>query len=103
MTIRGDNVIHLKDVYVGEVWLCAGQMNMDWPLHLAADADEAISDAKDSAAPPLPGALRGHSGAAKPKSRGRGRRVRRRRPAISRPWPTTSAAICASDSACRSA
>ena len=47
LTIRGDNVIRLKDVYVGEVWLCAGQMNMDWPLHLAADADEAVSGAKD--------------------------------------------------------
>ncbi len=48
MTIRGANVIRLKDVYVGEVWLCAGQMNMDWPLHLAADADEAVRDAKDA-------------------------------------------------------
>jgi sialate O-acetylesterase len=48
MTIRGDNVIRLKDVYVGEVWLCAGQMNMDWPLHLADGGDEAARDAKDS-------------------------------------------------------
>jgi sialate O-acetylesterase len=48
LTIRGENVVRLKDVYVGEVWLCAGQMNMDWPLHLAADADQAVRDAKDS-------------------------------------------------------
>jgi sialate O-acetylesterase len=45
MTIRGENVIHLKEVYVGEVWLCAGQMNMDWPLHLAADGERAVSEA----------------------------------------------------------
>jgi sialate O-acetylesterase len=47
MTIRGENVVHLKEVYVGEVWLCAGQMNMDWPLHLTADADKAVSEAKN--------------------------------------------------------
>ena len=34
-------------MYVGEVWLCAGQLNMDWPLHLAEDGDKAIRDAKD--------------------------------------------------------
>jgi len=29
MTIKGENTIELKDVYVGEVWLCSGQSNMD--------------------------------------------------------------------------
>ena len=29
LEISGDNVITYKDVYVGEVWLCSGQSNMD--------------------------------------------------------------------------
>ena len=48
MTIRGDNEVRLKEVYVGEVWLCAGQMNMDWPLHLASQGDSDVRDAKDA-------------------------------------------------------
>ncbi len=29
MIIQGENTITIKDVYVGEVWLCSGQSNMD--------------------------------------------------------------------------
>ena len=29
LEIKGDNLIAYKDVYVGEVWLCSGQSNMD--------------------------------------------------------------------------
>jgi sialate O-acetylesterase len=29
MTVKGENTLVLKDVYVGEVWLCSGQSNMD--------------------------------------------------------------------------
>lgn len=29
MTIAGENSIVLKDIYLGEVWLCSGQSNMD--------------------------------------------------------------------------
>ena len=32
LSIRGKNVISLKDVRVGEVWLCSGQSNMTAPL-----------------------------------------------------------------------
>jgi sialate O-acetylesterase len=29
ITIQGDNTITFQDVYIGEVWLCSGQSNMD--------------------------------------------------------------------------
>lgn len=32
MTVRGRNAITYRDVVVGDVWLCGGQSNMEWPL-----------------------------------------------------------------------
>src|SRR5215216_680943 len=32
LTVKGDNVLTIKNVLVGEVWLCSGQSNMEWPL-----------------------------------------------------------------------
>src|SRR5690349_7028745 len=32
LTVKGDNVVNVKNVLVGEVWLCSGQSNMEWPL-----------------------------------------------------------------------
>jgi sialate O-acetylesterase len=32
LAIRGDNRVELNDVYVGEVWLCSGQSNMDFTV-----------------------------------------------------------------------
>ena len=32
LTIQGKEKVELKDVLVGEVWLCSGQSNMEWPL-----------------------------------------------------------------------
>src|SRR5215472_2678315 len=32
MVIQGKNRIQLKNVVVGEVWICSGQSNMEWPL-----------------------------------------------------------------------
>ncbi|HTU23396.1 MAG TPA: sialate O-acetylesterase [Gemmataceae bacterium] len=47
MTIKGKNTITLKDVYVGDVWICSGQSNMEWPLSRAHNAEEAIKKAKN--------------------------------------------------------
>lgn len=46
MTIRGRNTLVLDDVLVGEVWLCSGQSNMEWPVSRAANAEEEISAAQ---------------------------------------------------------
>lgn len=32
LTIRGKNTLQLNDVYVGEVWVCSGQSNMEMPI-----------------------------------------------------------------------
>uniref|UniRef100_UPI0025D0FB3D sialate O-acetylesterase n=1 Tax=uncultured Microbulbifer sp. TaxID=348147 RepID=UPI0025D0FB3D len=32
MTIRGENTIALDDILVGDVWLCSGQSNMEYPV-----------------------------------------------------------------------
>lgn len=44
MTINGINTIRLKNVLVGEVWLCGGQSNMWWPINMSADAEKTIAD-----------------------------------------------------------
>jgi sialate O-acetylesterase len=48
MTIRGTNTIQLKNVFVGEVWVCSGQSNMEWSLRSSADADKAIANSRNS-------------------------------------------------------
>ena len=45
LTIAGKNTITLRDVVVGEVWLCSGQSNMEWPVQRAANADAEIAGA----------------------------------------------------------
>ena len=32
LTVKGKNTITVKDVYVGEVWICSGQSNMDFRI-----------------------------------------------------------------------
>jgi sialate O-acetylesterase len=45
LTVRGKNTITLKDILVGEVWVCSGQSNMEWPLRASYAADKAIAAA----------------------------------------------------------
>lgn len=43
LTIRSNGeTICIRDVYIGEVWLCSGQSNMEWPLKQSAEAEEEI-------------------------------------------------------------
>lgn len=45
MTITsGKENVALQDVMIGEVWLCSGQSNMEWPLFLTDDALRTISE-----------------------------------------------------------
>jgi sialate O-acetylesterase len=45
MTVRGKNTITLEDVLVGEVWVCSGQSNMQWPVSASTNAEEEIAAA----------------------------------------------------------
>lgn len=40
-----NNTIYLKNVLIGEVWVCSGQSNMGWPLKKANDSYEEIKKA----------------------------------------------------------
>ena len=44
ITISGNNTITLHNVLVGEVWVCSGQSNMQWPVSLAANAEKEIAE-----------------------------------------------------------
>ncbi|MBI2844280.1 MAG: sialate O-acetylesterase [Armatimonadetes bacterium] len=47
MTISGENKIELKNVLVGEVWLCSGQSNAAFRLGSATNADEVIANSEN--------------------------------------------------------
>jgi sialate O-acetylesterase len=47
MTVTGRDSRVVKDVYVGEVWVCSGQSNMEWPLSRAHDPSEDIEAPAD--------------------------------------------------------
>ncbi len=48
MIVKGSNTITLKNVLIGEVWICSGQSNMAWPVSRSATAQEAIANSANS-------------------------------------------------------
>lgn len=42
MTVTGKNKLVLENLLVGEVWLCSGQSNMEWPVTASANPKEEI-------------------------------------------------------------
>jgi sialate O-acetylesterase len=45
LTVKGNNLLTVKNVLVGEVWLCSGQSNMEWLLANTIGAAETIAQA----------------------------------------------------------
>ncbi len=45
MTISGKNKIKLENIMVGEVWVCSGQSNMEWPVGRTNNAKQEIASA----------------------------------------------------------
>jgi sialate O-acetylesterase len=45
LVVAGKNTITIKNVLVGEVWICSGQSNMQWPVQQAGKAQEEIAAA----------------------------------------------------------
>jgi sialate O-acetylesterase len=39
LTVKGSSVVEIKDVLIGEVWICSGQSNMQWNINQSNDAD----------------------------------------------------------------
>ena len=44
--VEGKNKVTLRDVVVGEVWLCNGQSNMEWPLKNAPEPEKVLAAAQ---------------------------------------------------------
>ena len=45
MSIAGNNKLDYTDVYVGEVWICSGQSNMQWSVReMAAGTDKKTAE-----------------------------------------------------------
>ena len=63
MIVAGQNTLTLKDVLVGEVWLCGGQSNMEMVVHGCLNFEAEKAAATDSAIRQIKVA---HSGAAAP-------------------------------------
>lgn len=47
VTGAGGSRVAASNLLVGDVWLCSGQSNMEWPLRRSAGAEELASSAKD--------------------------------------------------------
>ncbi len=40
LEVRGKNQLRVEDILAGEVWLCSGQSNMEWPVEKSADPEK---------------------------------------------------------------
>ena len=47
LIIKGKQTIEIKNVLVGEVWLCSGQSNMEWSVGQSYNAKNEIADAEN--------------------------------------------------------
>lgn len=50
MSVRsGEERLEISDIWVGDVWLCSGQSNMEWSVALSQNAEAEIAAANDPA------------------------------------------------------
>ncbi|MBL0307981.1 MAG: hypothetical protein IPQ25_18715 [Chitinophagaceae bacterium] len=47
MTIKGKNTVQIRNILVGEVWICSGQSNMEWTVGQSMNAKQEISAANN--------------------------------------------------------
>ena len=45
ITLKGSNEITLKDILIGDVWVCSGQSNMEWSVAASVNSQEEIANA----------------------------------------------------------
>ena len=48
LTVKGKNTVTIKDVLIGEVWICSGQSNMEWAMGGTLNPREEIANAKNT-------------------------------------------------------
>jgi sialate O-acetylesterase len=48
LKVSGSNKVSVKNVVVGEVWICSGQSNMEWRLASTTNGKEEVANAKHS-------------------------------------------------------
>lgn len=47
LIVKGSNTLKINDVWVGEVWLCSGQSNMEWPMYWLPNYKDEIDAANN--------------------------------------------------------
>ncbi len=47
LTVTGTNTLKVKNILVGELWVCAGQSNMAWVMRLAKNGAEEVKNANN--------------------------------------------------------
>ena len=52
MTVSGKNTVELKNVLVGEVWVCSGQSNMAMPVRGCVNPEQEIANSSQPIEPP---------------------------------------------------
>jgi sialate O-acetylesterase len=45
LTVKGKNSLTINNILVGEVWICSGQSNMEWPVNSSNNREEEIRNA----------------------------------------------------------
>ena len=53
MKVAGKNIIELKNILVGEVWVCSGQSNMGMSVSQVTDAEKELAAADHPTIPPV--------------------------------------------------